>query len=128
MSADKVEWFIRSAFIASGIVNTLPVAGMLGRAALERAYGITLAQGQLVTLMQHRAVLFGIVAVSCFIAALHVAWRAPAGLAALTSMLSFVLLAALGERNAEITRILWVDVAVSTWLAAALAAHVTRSA
>jgi hypothetical protein len=63
------EWLIRLAFAAAGVIHLLPMAGLLDRPLLERAYGIQLGEGQdVVILMQHRALLFGLLAAACLLA------------------------------------------------------------
>jgi hypothetical protein len=59
MSSVTLEWFVRVAYAGVGTIHLLPVAGILGRRALEKAYGVGLPSNDLVILMQHRAVLFG---------------------------------------------------------------------
>jgi hypothetical protein len=122
------EWLVRAAFAITALVHLLPVAGLLGRPSLERAYGVALGQGQdLVVLMQHRALLFGLISAACFFAILSPPWRLPAGIAALVSMLGFVLIAALQPHNAAIARVMWVDIGVALLLGAGLWMHVSAS-
>jgi hypothetical protein len=124
MNTSAAEWFVRFAFTVAGLVHLLPLAGLLGRTGLERAYGVALGPGQdLVILMQHRALLFGLVAAACGVATVLHPWRVPAGVAALVSMLGFVLLAAWQPHNAAIGRVMAVDVALALLLAAGLAVH-----
>ena len=124
MSAAAAEWFVRVAFAVTGLVHVLPLVGVLGRPWLERAYGVTLGPGQdLVVLMQHRALLFALVAAACGMAAVAPQWRVPAGVAALVSMLGFVLLAAWQPHNAAIARVVAVDLAAALLLAAGLSVH-----
>ncbi len=55
MQASPSEWLIRLAFGGVGLIHLLPFAGVLGRAVLERAYGVSIGQGSdLTILMQHR--------------------------------------------------------------------------
>ncbi|OYU41873.1 MAG: phosphopantetheine adenylyltransferase, partial [Burkholderiales bacterium PBB4] len=87
------EWLIRSAFAAVGGIHLLPLMGLLGRPMLERAYGDNLGQGQdLVILMQHRALLFGLLAAACLWAVVAPAWRVPVGVAGLISMAGVVVI------------------------------------
>jgi hypothetical protein len=124
MNTGATEWFVRFAFAAAGVVHLLPLAGLLGRSGLERAYGVALGPGQdLVILMQHRALLFGLVAAACYVTTVSHAWRVPAGAAALVSMLGFVLLATWQTHNGAIAQVMLVDVATSLLLAAGLAVH-----
>lgn len=127
MTLATSEWLVRVAFGITGLVHLLPVAGLLGRPSLERAYGVELGQGQdLVVLMQHRALLFGLISAACFIAVLTPLWRLPAGIAALVSMLGFVVIAALQPHNAAIARVMWVDIGAALLLAGGLWVHVSE--
>jgi hypothetical protein len=124
MNTPWTEWLIRIAFLATGAIHVLPVAGVLGRAILERAYGVHLGEGQdLVILMQHRAVLFGLIACACFVAIGVLSWRWPAGIAALVSMLAFALIAAFQTHGAAIAKVMWIDVGASLLLIVGLTLH-----
>jgi hypothetical protein len=123
-----MEWLIRLAFAATGVIHLLPVAGLLGRAVLERAYGIQLGEGHdLLILMQHRALLFGLLAAACLIAVGVPSWRLPVGIAALVSMLGFALIALLQVHGAPIAKVMWIDLGASALLAIALLLHIKSS-
>lgn len=112
----------------TGLVHLLPLVGVVGRTALERAYGVELGPGQdLVILMQHRAMLFGLMALACFMAIPVPVWRVPAGAAALVSMLGFVLLVNLQAHNAAIARAMWVDGVGAVVLGLVMLAHIRAS-
>jgi hypothetical protein len=122
------EWFIRLAFLATGIINLLPLAGLLGRPMLERAYGVSLGQGHdLTILMQHRALLFGLLAGACFAGIFVPSWRTPVATAALISMLGFALIAALQPHGVAISKIMWIDIGASLLLAIGLLLHIKSS-
>ncbi len=128
MSAAWSEWLIRAAFAITGVIHVLPLAGLLGRAALERAYGVTLGEGQdLVILMQHRALLFGLLACACFAAIGLPQWRVPAGIAALISMLGFALIAATQTHGPAIANVMWIDIGAALLLIIGLTLHVKFS-
>lgn len=127
MNTSASEWFVRVAFVLAGLVHLLPLAGLLGKPWLERAYGVALGPGQdMVILMQHRALLFGLVAAACGVATVCHPWRVPAGVAALVSMVGFVLLAAWQTHNSAIARVVAVDATTAMLLAAGLAVHLGR--
>jgi len=103
-----------------GLVNLLPVSGALSADRLEVLYGLPFDEPNLLILMRHRAVLFGIVGGILIASALHVPLR-PIGFAVgLVSMLSFVAVALLiGGYNAELRRVVVIDVVASVALVAA---------
>ena len=112
-----------------GLVNLLPVSGVLSANRLQALYGIAIADADLLILVRHRAVLFGIVGGLLVASAFRVPLR-PIGIAAgLISMLSFVLIAWLvGNHNAELRRVVVVDLVASVaLLGAALLDHLASS-
>ncbi len=124
MSPNINEWVIRLSFGVTGVIHVLPLAGLLGRPMLERAYGITLGQGQdLTILMQHRALLFGLLAAACFAAAVLPDWRWPVGIAALISMLGFVLIAVFQTHGLAIAKVMWIDVGAALLLSFGMLLH-----
>jgi hypothetical protein len=106
--------------VLTGLVNLLPVSGVVSSGRLQALYGVALQDPNLVILMRHRAVLFGIVGGVLMLSAFHWPLR-PIGYAAgFLSMLSFVLIAWLaGGYNAELRRVVVVDVVASGALLAA---------
>lgn len=112
-----------AALLIAGLIHLLPVMGVLGVTSLQRLYGTTVADPNLAILLQHRAVLFGLLA-ALMLGALGVqAWRVMALAMGLVSTSSFVLIALwVGGYNAEIGRVVAVDVVVSVVLAAGLLA------
>jgi hypothetical protein len=107
-------------FVIVGVVNLLPVAGVASARRLQALYGVVLEDPNLVILMRHRAVLFGIVGAILVGAAFVHSLRPFAIAAGLVSMLSFVLVARLvGKYNAELRRVVIVDLAASALLVGA---------
>ncbi len=119
------EWLVRFAFAATGVIHLLPLAGLLGRPLLERAYGIHLGESQdLVILMQHRALLFGLLATASLGAVGLPSWRTPVGIGMLISMLGFVLISAWQPHGAAVARVMWVDIGASLLLFVGLLLHI----
>jgi hypothetical protein len=117
MSTSLSEWIVRLSFAIAGLIHALPLAGLLGRAMLEQAYGVKLGEGHdLTILMQHRALLFGLLAAACFAAAALPHWRWPVGIAALISMLGFVLIASIQPHGLPIAKVMWVDIGAAIFL------------
>jgi len=106
--------------LLAGLANLLPVAGVLSAGRLRALYGVGLEDANLVILMRHRAILFGIVGGLLVASAFHAPLRPAALLAGLISMLSFVAIAWLvGGYNAELRRIIVIDLVASALLVAA---------
>ena len=103
--------------VVVGLVHLLPVSGVLSAARLQILYGVAFEGANLLILMRHRAILFGVVGALLVASAFHLPLR-PVGLAVgLVSMLSFVLIAWLvGGYNAELRRVLIVDLVASVAL------------
>ena len=113
--------------LLTGLVNLLPVSGVLSANRLLALYGLALEDPNLLILMRHRAILFGIIGGLLVASAFHSPLR-PVGLAVgLISMLSFVLIAWLvGSYNSELRRVVMVDLVASfALLGSALLDHFT---
>lgn len=64
-------------FLVLAVVNGLPVVSALVPAQLSRLYGIAPDDGVQITLLQHRALLLGLVGAACVCAAYMEAVRWP---------------------------------------------------
>lgn len=118
----------RLALIVVAVIHLLPVAGVLGPAQLASAYGIDITGPDLEILMRHRALLFGIVAGLCLLAALRPLYTTLALVVALASVLSFLVLAQIvGGYGEAIGRVVLADcVALAALLVAAFSHAQTR--
>lgn len=112
---------LQASLLLAGLINLLPLMGVLGAERLQSLYGMDFEDPSLRVLMRHRAVLFGLLG-GAMIASVGIPhWRIPMAVAGLVSMLSFVALAALeGGGNAAIRRVVTADVIASVLLALAL--------
>ncbi|MEL7296234.1 MAG: phosphopantetheine adenylyltransferase [Pseudomonadota bacterium] len=109
-------------FILVGAINALPVVGVISATKLSSLYGIDVASPDLALLLQHRAVLFGLLGGLLVVAAWTPDFRTVAALAGIISMLSFcVLTVLLDVTNPALVRIAWIDVAAVVLLAIGLA-------
>ena len=116
-------------FVVAGLINLAPFVGLRGADTLHRLYGVTDLSDDLSLLLQHRAVLFGIVGGLLLAAAFQPNLRLAAGLAGLVSMLSFTALAfSASGIGAPLLHIAWIDVAASTVLVLGLVLHYARVA
>lgn len=113
---DKVLAF---ALLVTGALNFYPLIGVLGGARLQVLYGLPLQDANLLILMRHRAVLFGVLGAFIIAAAFKPAWQAPAIVAALVSMLSFVVLASGQDCNAALRKVVIADIVASALLGGA---------
>ena len=120
-----MDTVFRATLFAAGMVNALPVIGVLGVARLESMYGIKVADSNLSILLRHRAVLFGLVGGFMQYAAFKQELASVATLGGLVSMLSYVLIAwqTPGGCNSSIRKVVLVDVCASVALAAAGLMH-----
>lgn len=107
-------------FLIAAIVNLVPVSAAFSADFFGTLYGVALEDPNLIILMRHRAVLFGIVG-SLLVAAAFRPRLRPLGLAAgLISMLSFVAVTQLvGDYNAELRGAAMIDLAASAFLVGA---------
>ena len=115
--------------LLAGLVNLLPASGVLSASRLQALYGIAFEDANLLILMRHRAILFGIVGGLLLASAYHAPLRPVAIAAGLVSMLSFVAIAWLvGGANPELRRVVVVDlVASAALLVSALLDHFAAS-
>jgi hypothetical protein len=106
----------------AGIIHLLPLPGLLGAGQLRRLYGIAVDDPNTAILLQHRAVLFGLLGVLLIAAAFRPELRAVALVAGLMSTVSFLVIAwGVGGYNAPVARVIAADiVAVLLLLAAAV--------
>ncbi|MBU6152985.1 MAG: hypothetical protein KGP28_01675 [Bdellovibrionales bacterium] len=96
--------------ILVGIIHLLPLSGVFGAERLSALYGIEFQDPNILILMRHRAVLFGIFGVFLMTAAFRPAWHLWAFTSAFVSVVSFMLLAlSAGEFNQELHRVFMAD-------------------
>ena len=95
----------------AGLINFLPVIGVLSRSRLEALYDIRVEDSNYEILMRHRAVLFGIIGTLMIASAFNTTLR-PAGYAAgFTAMLGYLVLAVIiPNHNTNIRRVAIVDI------------------
>jgi hypothetical protein len=104
----------------AGIVNLLPVTGVLGVSWLRSLYGFDVAGADLEILLRHRAVLFGIVGGLLLAAVFRSSLRAVAVAVGFVSMAGFLVVALIvGSYGPAIARVVWADVAALLALAPA---------
>ena len=111
----------------AGVIHLLPLPGVLGAPQLGRLYGIAVDDPNLAILLQHRAVLFGLLGVLLIAAAFRPELRAIALIAGLASTVSFLVIAwGVGGYNPQIARFLAADIAAVALLLAAAGTRALR--
>ena len=110
--------------LLAALIHLLPVAGVLGADRLQALYGVALDDPNLVLLMRHRAVLFGIVGALLVAAAFRPALRTIALLVGGASALSFLALAwSSPGLNPEVGRVVTADIVAVVALGIAAMLH-----
>ncbi|MBB6521263.1 phosphopantetheine adenylyltransferase [Pseudoteredinibacter isoporae] len=106
--------------IIVGLINIVPVLGVLSVENLEEAYGIALASNDLAILMRHRALLFGILGGFVLYSAFTQAFQTAAMIMAGVSMIGFaVLVNSVEGVNESINKVLLIDYAgIGFWVLA----------
>ncbi len=84
---------VSAALILVAFIHLAPLAGVLGADRLASMYGITVDDPDLLILMRHRAVLFGILGAFLLAAAFIPAIQTGAFIAGFVSVVSFLWLA-----------------------------------
>jgi hypothetical protein len=125
-----MEWIAKAGLLISGAIHVLPVAGVTGAERLSKLYGIELTDPNLIILMRHRAVLFGVLGALMIVAAFAPHLRFTAIFAGLVSAASFLIIAYLqGGYGSAIRTVVLMDwIAVAALIAAALAVFAGRAA
>jgi len=103
--------FVQATLLVSGIIHGMPLIGLAGSEALARLYGLDLKDPSLLLLLQHRALMFGLLAVPMFVAILRAEWQWPALWLALLSAGGFTILRhwVAGDLPSPLQRVYLVD-------------------
>ncbi len=107
-------------------IHGVPAVSALFPSKIAKLYGIAAGDNTLMTLLQHRAVLFGVIALACIYAAHTASARWPVLIGTVLSMGSFMIIAlARGEASGSLSKIVIVD-GIGLLIAAVLAALLVR--
>lgn len=102
---------IAGLLVLVGIIHLLPVPGILGAERISALYGVSLSEPNLVILMRHRAVLFGLLGLFMIYAAFKPSIQPLAFLAGFVSVISFMAIAwSVGGYNEAIQKVVIADV------------------
>lgn len=119
-----MRYLVSAMLVIVGIIHLLPLSGILGSEKLSALYGISIQDTNLVILMRHRAVLFGLLGAFLIFTAWQPAFQTIAFIAGLISVVSFLLLAWLGGGyNTEISRVVIADIIALVCLIVAVIAR-----
>ncbi|MBT8138155.1 MAG: phosphopantetheine adenylyltransferase [Gammaproteobacteria bacterium] len=106
-----MEKIVTGLLVLVGIIHLLPVSGVLGAERLLTLYGVSLNDTNLLILMRHRAVLFGLLGLFMVCAAFKPSLQPLAFLAGFLSVESFMVLAwSVGGYNEAIRKVVIADV------------------
>jgi hypothetical protein len=109
-------------FVLAGIIHLLPLPGALGADHLRRLYGVAVDDANLGILLQHRAVLFGLLGGLLIAAAFRPDLRPAALVMGLGSTVSFLVIAwSAGGYNPQLARVVYADIAAVLLLVVAAA-------
>ena len=113
-----------AALLVAGLIHLLPVPGVLVAGTLARLYGIEVPDPNTAILLQHRALLFGILGVLMLAAIPFPSLRGVALWVGLASAASFVVVALwVGGFNGAVRRVVVADVVAAVALVAGLVAQ-----
>ncbi len=127
MLATHAKWVTPAALVVVGIIHLLPLGGVAGSARLEALYGTGGLDTNLVILLRHRAVLFGLLGAFLLYCAFRPALQPLALLAGFLSIASFLWLAlSTGGYNVQLARVVRADVVALLCLFAGAVAYVIR--
>ena len=106
-----MEKIVTGLLVLVGIIHLLPVSGVLGAERLLALYGVSLNDPNLLILMRHRAVLFGLLGLFMVYAAFKPSLQPLAFLAGFLSVVSFMAIAwSVGGYNEAIRKVVIADV------------------
>jgi hypothetical protein len=116
-----LEYGSTIALFVSGIIHLIPIYGVSGPTALTQLYGIEVVDSNVAILLQHRALLFGILGVLMLLAIVLPSIRITVLVAGLLSAAGFIFVSMwVGGYNPAISRVIRADAIASALLAAGL--------
>jgi len=116
---------IAGLIVVVGVIQVLPVIGVLGADRLSALYGLSFDEPNISILMRHRAVLFGLLGSFLIYAAFRPALRVLAFVAGFVSVVSFIVIAwSVGGFNNAIRYLVVGDLTAMICLSVALILYV----
>lgn len=111
--------------IVVGLIHLLPVIGVMGVERLAGLYGIEIGDVNLAILMQHRAVLFGLLGMLLVYSGFYVPLRWVGYVGGFVSVGAFIVLAwSVGGYNEQIAKVVFVDLVALGMLVIGLGAEI----
>lgn len=105
-----MKYLVSAMLVVVAVIHLLPLSGVLGSEQLSLLYGVTLNEPNLVILMRHRAILFGLLGIFLLLAAFQPAIRTMAFIGGFVSVISFLFLAwSAGGYNSQVKRLVAAD-------------------
>lgn len=92
-------------FGLAALIHLAPLPGLSGAAALQTLYGLELRDADLLLLLRHRALMFGLLGIGLLGAIRIASWRRPLWIAGLVSAAGFIALSLGADHGAAIGRI-----------------------
>lgn len=121
-----MHFVVPAVLIIVALIHALPILGALSAARVSNLYGITIQDPNLVILMRHRAVLFGLLAAFLAYSAFHRRLHILALVAATVSVVAFLAIAVrVGKYNGLLSRVVKVDLLALILLACAAVVHLS---
>lgn len=119
-----MKFLVPVALVVVGVIHLLPLTGVAGRGQLLSLYGTDISDPNLLILMRHRAVLFGILGAFMLFAAFAQPYQSVALILGTVSVVSFLWVAYVtGGYNAQVGRVVTADLIALAFLVIASVAH-----
>lgn len=120
-----MRYVVSAMLVIVAVIHLLPLSGVLGSENLMVLYGLSMNEPNLVILMRHRAVLFGILGLFFLFAAFRPAYQPVAFIAAFVSVASFLwLVVSVGGHNAQLARVFRADIIALICIIIGVAAYI----
>lgn len=118
-----MRYLVSAMLLVAGLIHLLALSGVLGAERLTALYGLPFDDPNVLLLMRHRAVLFGLLGLFLVVAAFRPRWQRAAILGGLVSVVAFLALAAGGGYNAQLGRVVTADWVALACLVVGSVAH-----
>lgn len=123
-----MRYLVSVMLLVVGVIHLLPLSGMLGTEQLAKLYGLPFSEPNLVILMRHRAVLFGLLGFFLIYTAFTPSLQSIAFIAGFISVISFLWLAwSIGDYNAQLGRVFVADLVALACLVVGVIADVMQN-